>query len=384
MTLHNVTSTPYLKLDALKRFLKLKNWRLMENSTDTSLMYEGPVDDRNCPTTLVLPANAEFADTQSVISKAVRLLAAIERSSTLDLEEVINNLGSDFLRQRIITPSNSHTISLSMAKEAIDNLTDLISYSACLEESAQPFFVKGRSIGKKFIEKCRFGQTFVGSFGFALEMPILPSLPGNSLQMPLERRIMMRIANGLFSIRKAAQEADISILTNNYKQGFNANLLETMQNLIGSFKDFPMEFSFAWSPEYTLPAELKAMPILRLTSESVLPLLESAAKALRRSSESEDTVITGKIVQLRGEICDEGDDLEVPDNKMIIIERETERGRSSLIRAALSPEEYRCACDAHRDGKTVSIRGKPEKLGKYLILTSPLDFKILPDSEFRL
>ena len=92
-----------------------------------------------------------------------------------------------------------------------------------------------------------------------------------------------------------------------------------------------MEFSFAWSPEYNLPSELKAMPILRLTSESVLPLLESAAKALRRSSESEDTVITGKIVQLRGEISDEGDDLEVPDNKMIVIERETEQGSLLLF-----------------------------------------------------
>jgi hypothetical protein len=376
---NSLTSTYFLKLDALKRFLKLRNWRLMECSNDTTLMYEGPLDDLNCPITLVLPAHEEFADVQRVIAKAVNLLAAVEQSSTSDMENTINSLSSDFLRQRIITPSNNPTISLAMAKEVIGNLTELISYSACLEESAQPFFVKGRSIGKKFLEKCRFGQTFIGSFGLALEMPISPSFPENPMQMPLERRIMMRIAKGLLSIRKAAQEADISILTNNYKQGFNANLFETMQNLVGSFKDFPMEFSFGWSPEYHLPEELKAMPVVRLTSDSVLPLLESAAKALRQSSESQDTVIIGKIVQLRGEISDEGDDLEAPDNKMIIIE--WEKGRSTLIRAILSPEEYKNACDAHRDGKTVSIRGKPEKPGKYLILTSPADFIILPDSE---
>jgi hypothetical protein len=87
----------HLKLEALKRFLKLKNWRLTEYSNDTLLMYEGPVDDRNRPITLVLPANAEFADTQSVIAKAVRLLAAIERCSIVDLEETINKLGPDFL-----------------------------------------------------------------------------------------------------------------------------------------------------------------------------------------------------------------------------------------------------------------------------------------------
>jgi hypothetical protein len=62
---------------------------------------------------------------------------------------------------------------------------------------------------------------------------------------------------------------------------------------------------------------------------------------------------------------------------MTVIEWETEKGKPCLIRAVLSQEDYKLACNAHRDGKTVSIRGKPEKPGKYLILTSPTDFKVV-------
>ena len=62
---------------------------------------------------------------------------------------------------------------------------------------------------------------------------------------------------------------------------------------------------------------------------------------------------------------------------MIVIEWEPEKGKPCLIRVFLSQEDYRVACDAHRDGKLISIRGKPEKPGKYLILTSSADFKIV-------
>jgi hypothetical protein len=92
VTLDEETVARSLKLDALKRFLKLRNWRLMECSNDTTLMYEGSLDDLNCPITLVLPAHTQFSDFQRVITKAVNLLAAVECCSTLELEKIINSL----------------------------------------------------------------------------------------------------------------------------------------------------------------------------------------------------------------------------------------------------------------------------------------------------
>jgi len=372
---------PYLRLDTLKRFLKLKNWRMVGGEKDRSLVYEGPRDDTGRPVQLELPAGEHFADTPSIVAKAVKLLAAIEDRSVEDMGESIRSLGSDFLRQRIMTPSNVSTISLAMASRVIKSLSDLVFYAACLEEDAQPFFVRGRNIGKRFLEKCRFGQTFVGSFGLALEMPIAPCPSEDSAEAPFERRIMMRLARGMVSLSRAAEEADIEILTRNYQQGFNANLCETMLDLAESVQNAQMEFTFSWSPEYTPPQELKSMPPIRFMPEAAIPFLESAAKSLRKSSESQDTVIRGRIVQLRSDSRlgeeEAAEDLEGSASRMIVVEWETEKGRPALIRAALSPEAYAQACNAHRDGKAVSIRGKPEKLGKHLILTAPADFTVL-------
>ncbi len=368
------------QLDGLKRYLKLKNWSL-SSSNEISLVYEGPVDDANRPIRLVLPANTEFEDTPAMISKAIKLLAKIRQCSIDSMRQTIMNSGCDFLRPRILTPCNTPNISLDVGKKMINNFYGLIYDSACLEEDVQPFFPKRRSIGKKYAERCRLGQTFLGSYGFSIEMPLSPSSPENIEQIPFERRIMTRIARGLLAIRKSSQEADVSILTNDYKRGFNANLYEIMQDLMQSLQDHQIEFAFAWSPEYVLPQELENMSTVRLVPASVLPFLESATKSLRRSSESRDTTIVGKIVQLHGDgkIGEELDDLESSSNDkgMIVIEWETEKGKPRLIRAELSQEDYRLACDAHRDEQMVSIKGKPEKPGKYLILTSSTDFRVL-------
>lgn len=147
-----------------------------------------------------------------------------------------------------------------------------------------------------------------------------------------------------------------------------------------SLHECQIEFAFTWSPEYLISQDLANISAIRLVPASVIPFLESAAKFLRRSSESQDTIVTGKIIQLRGseEINEEGDDLSASNGHgMIIIEWETEKGRPCLIRAVLSQEDYRLACDVHRDNQVISIKGKPEKPGKYLILTAPSDFRVL-------
>lgn len=373
-------SSATCQLDALKRYLKLKNWSL-SGANDNSLVYEGLADDINRPIRLVLPMNTEFEDSPVMISKAIKLLAAIGRCSIDSMCQTIMNSGCDFLRPRILTASNTSSISLDVGKKVINDFYGLIYDSACLEEDAQPFFAKRRGIGKKYAERCRLGQTFPGSYGFSIEMPLSPSLSENIEQIPFERRIMIRIARGLLAIRKSNQEANVSILTNDYKRGFNANLYEIMQDLMQSLQDHQIEFTFAWSPEYVLPQELENMTAIRLVPASVLPFLESATKSLRRSDESRDTTIIGKIVQLHGDgkIGEELDDLESSfnDKGMIVIEWETEKGKPRLIRVKLSQEDYRLACDAHRDEKMISIKGKPEKPGKYLILTSSTDFRIL-------
>lgn len=46
------------------------------------------------------------------------------------------------------------------------------------------------------------------------------------------------------------------------------------------------------------------------------------------------------------------------------------------VRLSLDPADYRKACDAHKDGRPVSVKGTLEKIGKFWTLMASHDFKV--------
>lgn len=377
------TNVNFNRLDLVKRFLRARGWNSLEQENDNLSLYQGPLDDTKKNILIALPATSNSLDSKQMISKALNLLAAIENTSIQEISDNILNIGSDFLRPKIISPTNGNSISLVEIKSAIDSLTNLIKYSACMEEENQPYFSKSKGIGRTVIEKCQFGHTFIGSFGLSIEMPIPPPSSEVSKQIPFERRLMERIARGLITIRKAVKEADPKILTSDLQQGFNANLYETTQKLIEVVPNGQMEFSFSWSIEYPIPEEIKNLSRISFSANEITPFLESAAKTLRTCSESEKVVIQGRIVQLQADSpltdydIEESESLGNEDSRLIVVNWEVEKGKSNLIRIPLTMEQYRRACDAHRDEKKISIEGIPERKKRFLYLTSTKNFKIL-------
>ncbi len=369
------------RLDLIKRYLRIHGWKRLESKNSNLLLYQGPDDDLGRPIKIGLPSSVELEDTKQIVQQAIELIAALLKRSIAEITEEIINFGCDFLRQRIMTPTNSSSLPLGDMNHLIASLTSLIKYSARMEEDAQPFFAKSSTSGKVLVDKCRFGQTFVGSFGLSIEMPIPPSLEENSKQIPFERRVMERIARGFNVIREAIQEADARLLIDNYRQGFNANQYEALKKCLEVIPDSQMEFSFTWSDEYQPAPDLYRISPIRFVSSELAPFLETAAKSLRKLSESEPVTVTGKIIQLqaKGPLDEEDlDDTSFPDSDtpQIVIDWQIKKGKHAAIRVVLSPDEYRLACDAHRDEKTVSIHGTPEKGKKFLYLTSPSNFRV--------
>ena len=52
-------------------------------------------------------------------------------------------------------------------------------------------------------------------------------------------------------------------------------------------------------------------------------------------------------------------------------------GRRQYARVQLGVEDYHCACDAHRDGRGVRVRGYLEREGKQWRLVNPHDFQVV-------
>lgn len=374
---------PIERLDLIKRYLRNNHWTRIESKNSKLLIYQGPLDDHGIPIKIALPSSGEFEDTKQIVHQIIELLACLQNKTTSEIIEEIINFGCDFLRQRIITPTNSSSLPLNELNHLIHGLTNIIKYSARMEEDSQPFFARSTGKGKAISDKCRFGQTFIGSFGLSIEMPIPPSPEEKSKQIPFERRVMERTARGFHIVKKALQEADVSILINGYKDGFNANQYEILKKSLEAIPNYHLELDFSWSTEYPPSSDLLHLSPIRFASSDALPFLETAGKSLRKLSESEPVTVEGKIIQLqaKGPLDDEDSDDSIindGDSPQIVIDWQMKQGKSIAIRVVLSPDEYRKACNAHRDEKMVSVHGTPEKGKKFLYLTSPTEFNVLP------
>jgi len=341
------------RIDLIEKFLKTKGWHRIADPIEYRIVYQAPcLDDFKQPIHLFLPASSDVVDGERAIGMALNLLAVIEDRPVEEIREQIANLGSDFLKQRIISQTNADSLSLREIRSVISHLTNLIKYAAYQESEK-------KGVGQAMIEKCRFGQTFVGSFGISMEMPISSE---SSETAPLERRIMERIARGFKGLHQAVTETNPKILTK-----FDPGFYETAQKLLDAIPDSEAEFSFSWSPEYPQPTDLSHGSI-RLSASYTRPLVERARQTLRASTEPAEAIVQGRITELHAE---------EPDLRFIIVEGELNKGNYSQIRIPLTPDQYRQACDAHRDEKPISIRGKPKKRRRSFFLNSPHDFKVL-------
>ncbi len=289
----------------------------------------------------------------------------------------MHNRGHDILRHRLVAEARITSLPLDLAPRIIGYLRDLVYYAACSEEDPRPFFEKGLKVGKDYAARCGFGHTFPGSFGLSIEMPIPPNpnalLVAQGQMAPFERRLMQRVVRGLVTASTGVRQGDVTLLTKDYAAGFNANSCDVMAALTETLSDVRSEYSILWSPEYSVPAELRDLEPVRVDPKVFRPYFEAAAKSLRQVRESQDTTISGTIVQLRAQDDDEQDD-----GRQITIRWDLGNGRSLRIRATLDPEAYKAACDAHRDRRRVAIAGRPEKQGKSWVLTSPGEFAVLP------
>jgi hypothetical protein len=309
----------------------------------------------------------------------VKLVAALSRHTVAQVRQMLLNRGSDILCHRLLANTKILSLPLEVAPKAVGYLRDLVYYAACAEEDPQPFFEKGRKIGKDYTTRCRFGHTFAGSFGLTVEMPIPPNPDGllipDAQAAPFERRVMIRVIRGLQIASKGLREGDVSILTRDYTQGFNANLCEVMAGLTQELPGFGSEFTMLWSPEYAIEDQFKNAGPVRIDPDSFRPFFEAAAKSLRQAKESEQTTIRGLVIQLHADPGD--DDTDEDDERQIIVKCDLGTLRAVKVHVSLNADDYGKACDAHKDNREVEIDGRPEKLGKFWNLTSPANFRVV-------
>jgi hypothetical protein len=365
--------------DELARYLRWSGWnQVAEDQRGVAVFEHAEVRDVDgSAIDIVLPVGG-ISTWQTVAASVVEMLSAIERRSVYIVSAAIQSIDRDVLRQSVPDDAGfSRGIPLQEAPKYIEYLRSFISHAATTEQSPRAYHAQVNTAGKMYAEKCLFGHTFRGSFGFTVESPISigalkeqPLVATESIDRPFERRVMERVAHGLQVLNMAAQNREIGGLVEGIARGLNVNMSEALLGIGEIVHGAPTSYSIIWSPEWPTLHDVQSLGEVRI-SDPGYRCLESFIREVAPPENPTRQIVTGLVTVMRSEKAP----LIEEDVEHEIVVQSEEDGRN--IHVLLPVAEYLEACKAHVEGRKVSVSGVLSKPGKYWDLDDPQEFNVL-------
>lgn len=359
----------------LERYLTSRGWESQGLSGGTHRLW---VDEDN----VVVPIEVFLSYGRKTETRDVRLaLTTVSQYYERTFEEIsaeIRSLAYDTITSRIPDAYIlNDTIELRIASEYLDKMKELLAAGASAEVSGDRYVRRLRKEGIDYSERCRFGHTFRGSFGFQIESPVglndEPTLDGMEKTPPLGRRVVQRISRGLSSLRAAEiQGSSLAIVSD--PGGFSSNMCDVMVDIIKDVGISHLEIDIAFSPEWRpIPV---SEPGSFYVSHAHAEILEEAAKALRVEEPAQEVEIAGRIKRLETD-GNPSDIFEDTSRREIELVWVNDEGRPIQVKLLLSPEQYLLALDAHREGRLVLTRGTLKRVGRSWRLEELVRFDVI-------
>lgn len=296
--------------------------------------------------------------------------------------EVISNeiksLAYDIISSKIPTEYvRNDSIELRIAAEYLEKMKFLLSSAATTEITNSRYYKRVLKDGIDYSERCRFGHTFRGSFGFHIESPVglndNPTLNHIEEIPPFERRIVERISTGLASLTLASEQNNSSLIVEE-ENGLSSNMCDALIDIIEDVGVSRIDMVITLSPEWR--SHISAHGNEYSIRHHQVDILRDASKALRIDESPKETHIVGRIKRLETE----GNPADLIDDKSsreIEVSWINDNNQLAHVKISLSPMDYLMAVEAHRDGLTVSSFGTLKKTGRIWRLEKIKYFKIV-------
>lgn len=354
----------------------MRDWKETATKNDAITLFYSTIEGERLE--VPLPTRRDFEGAERLISDALRTLSQLAEREAAELADDINSLGFD--RIRSIIPDEqvrADSIDLNVATNFILSARRLVTATATNELVPSTFYGRITKDALAYTERCRFGHTFRGSFGFTIESPVIqndePPLPGIPQTPPFERRVIQRLVRGLHDVQKAEATENPGIIAENYERGFNANMCEALVDLISGTSD-RLAIEVAWSPEWRPSPDVPSAPVFHIKPVTV-EIVRDAANSLRRAETARELDILGKVIRLKSE-HNPADLLDLTSPREIVIQWMSDEFGPLNVKVNLSPTDYIAALEAHRTGQMVSITGVLERINRTWILSYPKNVQI--------
>jgi len=371
-----------VSISNLKNYLKDRGWNEEPFRREELLKYKSPRPfhaDRYME--VFIPSHDEISqedliDYKRTVEIAIDSISSFEKRSFEDVLSQILNFG-DILKIQISTPKTKKgIIPIIDGINLYQGLYDLLAYSACAEISSpkKSFLTKLRR-AVDFVETCQIGQSQYGSFvaniQCQLERPRYLNQEANRSFMPIGRKAILRILRGIKNINDAIQEQTPEPIIKNYSEGLNANMCDTLIDIIDIGQNTDIKISTSLEPVWEIPETI-------ITDMSVTPYAKGYLVEASRSLRSESLIqenpeerceLKGYVFQLKKR-PDE-------DERTIRILTIDDDGEFLPVVIKLDEDTYRSALHAHENSNLIKITGVLKKIGRTWILDDPEELRIV-------
>jgi hypothetical protein len=171
--------------------------------------------------------------------------------------------------------------------------------------------------------------------------------------------------HALQTVHSAVESGRFASLLAAVPDGVTANLCETLAGMPPDEEQGTVKLAMTWSRNRpTVPATVATQ--VRF-AQAALPILHSAAEALRDRGSPRPQEVQGLIVTLHAT----NTSLEGFEGQVDLM---TDLGR---VRVLLPKSDYQQACDAHKNGRRVAVTGLLKPAAKHSELLQPRNFRVL-------
>lgn len=186
---------------------------------------------------------------------------------------------------------------------------------------------------------------------------------------PFARQSTVKLMTALGHIRTAIDVGDYASILNGVEAGVSSNLCEAIASMQPEGAQAHLRMSMTWSP--SRPRVPKSVNSSVEFSQATFDIVREAGRKLREKVASSRQRIEGRIISLKAEstLFDEFEGI-------VTLKTEID-GTSVRVRIVLDSDDYKKACDAHRDGKAVCVDGLLQREAMLYHLIQPQDFQVI-------
>jgi hypothetical protein len=330
----------------------------------------------------LIPSRRDLADYVERMADVVQMLAAVEQRSAWEIIADLSSPPADVLRLRISAPNATlGTLPLDEGIRLIDGARSLLLAAACSARQAAAFYPRqAYKEALEFLQACHLGQTERGSFVAKIMAPVPPEISRQGTLFdtdegafiasePFARQSTVRLMSALGHIRGSIDSGNYDQILEGVGEGVSANLCEAVASMQPEGDQAHLHIRMTWS---------SSRPRLPKTVESAIGFSRTAFEIVRESGRKlrEELYMTRK--RLEGRVISlKADPSLLDDFEGMVTLKADVGGTPTRVQVLLRSDEYKMACNAHRDGLVVAVTGLLQREAKLYYLRQAQDFSVV-------